>query len=72
MVASRLNRAQREVRELIVADRFQATVLLAEQLKQELGDGARTVRLQTDVVQFERSCAFLAELARQAVKQSPP
>jgi hypothetical protein len=66
-----LEDARRRSRELIKADRFQAAAEVAKRLTDTVGVEADTVGVSSELVRFQESQQFLAELARSAGKADP-
>jgi hypothetical protein len=66
-----LTAAQRQARQLIREDRYQAALAVAEQTDEKLGNEARALGLGDELTRFRETCAFVARLAKEAGKEDP-
>jgi hypothetical protein len=66
-----LTSSQRQARQLIKEDRYQAALAVAEQTVGKLDKEARALDLGDELTRFRETCAFLARLAREAGKEDP-
>ena len=66
-----LTAAQRQARELIREDRYQAALAVAKTTEERLGPEARALKLGDELTRFHDTCAFVARLAREAGKEDP-
>jgi hypothetical protein len=66
-----LTAAQRQARELIREDRYQAALAVAKTTEERLGPEARALQLGDELTRFHETCAFVARLAREARKEDP-
>jgi hypothetical protein len=71
LVRACLRQAQRELRQLAAADRFEAAAAASDRLQTEWGGDAREAGLEAEFTQVQESYAFLAELARRAGQADP-
>jgi hypothetical protein len=68
---ARLEAARREALALVKQDRNQAAEQLGLRTEEELGDEARAVGAESEVVAFRKTCEVFGDLARKAKKSDP-